>query len=118
MDKHDIRTAQLIASAIAESVLPVIQAPPQRRMDYAMVSAEYRSGEHRGCYLLDLDALTATPRRARQSTPAGVLAHPIPAVRDGDELVLNADQVIDPITGKWIVRPAGRRVRIVQAVSQ
>ena len=81
------------------------------RIDYAMVSAEYHSGPNRGSYLLDLDAMTATPRT--QATPAGVLAHPIPAVRVGDELVLNADQVIDPTTGKWIVRPAGRRVRIM-----
>ena len=116
MDQHDIRTAQLIASAIAEAASPVLQAQSQRRMDYAMVSAEYASGAHRGSYLLDLDAMTATPRQ--RPTPAGVLAHPIPAVRDGDELVLNADQVIDPATGKWIARPAGRRVRIVQAVSE
>ena len=88
-------------------------ATATRRIDYAMVRAEYAT-EYRGSYRLDLDAMTATRRKRGDSTPAGVLAHPIPAIRIGDELVLNADQIIDPTTGKWIERPAGRRMRIVE----
>ena len=84
----------------------------QQRMDYGMVRGEYYTTPHRGSYQLDLDAMTATPRT--RSTPVGVLAHPIAAVRIGDELVLNADQVIDHATGKWIERPAGRRLRIIK----
>lgn len=71
--------------------------------EYAYVTRE------RTYYVIDRTTGTAVPERH------GGLARPrvvIGAIRLGDTLTLNADTIVDPVTGRYVERPAGTCLQV------